>query len=164
MVKAPFKKKFKYDTESDIELEDEFLDLPRYNWEIHMTFDKAINMDSVVNFLKAHNRWAYVYTKQHTSLRYYSLNAYIVLPFPQTEDWWRYHLGNHGEITMTCEPPNDYRNLHMGYMSHLDREYSLLIKIDKGPYSPHIATFTPRVGGAYILNTGGKMYNLTKKR
>jgi hypothetical protein len=60
---------------------------------------------------------------------------------------------------MAAESPNNFRNRHMGYMSHLDTEYSLLRKIDKGPYFPHVATYTPRSGGTYIPNTIGKMYN-----
>jgi hypothetical protein len=60
---------------------------------------------------------------------------------------------------MTGEPPNSYRNRHMGYISDDRREYSPLVKIDKGPFIPHIGAFIPRAGGAYILNTRGKMYN-----
>jgi hypothetical protein len=52
-----------------------------------MNIDKAINVDRVVNFLKANNRWAYVYIQQHKSLRYYILKGYIILQTPENEDW-----------------------------------------------------------------------------
>jgi hypothetical protein len=46
----------------------------------------------------------------------------------------------------------------MSYIS-LDREYSYLVKIDKGPFISMIGQFIPRAGGAYIPHTRGKMYN-----
>jgi hypothetical protein len=69
-------KKFKYDPDSDA-----FLDIPRTTWEISMVIDKAINVDKVIKFLKANSHWAYLYTKQHQSLRHYFLRGYVMLPF-----------------------------------------------------------------------------------
>jgi hypothetical protein len=141
-------------------------DIESCNWEIEMVLDKAIDVDRVVNFLKANNHWAYVYTEQHTSLRHYILNAYIVLGSPKNHDWWEQNLGENNEdneydnivIRMAPETPNEYRNRHMTYIS-LNREYSYFVKIDKGPYIPMIGQFFPRAGGQYIPHTRGKMYN-----
>jgi hypothetical protein len=127
-----------------------------------MDFDKAIDLDRVVNFLKANNHWAYVYTQQHNSLRHYFLHGYIILRFPENHDWWERSLGDIGnvdDIKMADETPNSFRDRYMSYFSDKSREYSLLVKIDKGRYFDHRQRFIPRVGGEYIPNTRGKMYN-----
>jgi hypothetical protein len=110
-------------------------------WKIFMVIHKLIDLDKVVNFLKANNFWAYVYTHQHYSLRYYFLHGYIYLQTPQTHDWFVQNLGEDGEYKMTNENPNSYRARSMYEMSHpfdlfpVDI-FTYLVKIDKGPYIP----------------------------
>jgi hypothetical protein len=109
-------------------------------WEIFMVIHKVIDLDRVVNFLKAYNYWAYVYTQQHYALRHYFLHGYIYLQTPQTHDWFVQNLGEDGEYKMTIEDPNKYRARARYIISHPPFPHvdhtEILVKIDKRPYIP----------------------------
>jgi hypothetical protein len=125
-----------------------FHDMPYGRWKFFMTIDKPINVDRVVNFLKANNLWAYIYTKQHHALRHYFLHGYIMLVYPENHDWFVQNLGEDGEYVPTNENPNAYRTRHIDATRHPPFNYvhhtTILVKIEKGPY---------------ILHTGPYMYN-----
>jgi hypothetical protein len=115
-------------------------------WTIFMVIHKLIDLDKVVNFLKTNNLWAYVYTHQHYSLRYYFLYGYIILPFPQNHDWFVQNLGEDGEYLPTNENPNAYRTRAIDIIQHPFEMYptylfTILIKIDKGLYIPHTGPY-----------------------
>jgi hypothetical protein len=128
-------KKFKFDPDV----------IPHATWEIFMAIEKAINVDEVVNFLKANNLWAFVYTKQHPILPHYFLHGYIMLPYPRDHDWFVQNLGEDGEYTMTNENPNAFRTRHIYTLLHPPFNYvhhtEILFKIEKGSYIPHTGPY-----------------------
>jgi hypothetical protein len=120
--------------------------IPHARWAIFMATEKAINVDEVVNFLKANNLWVFIYTKQHPILRHYFLHGYIMLPTSQTHDWFVENLGEDGEYLPTNENPNAYRARAIDIIQHpfdLDLVYlfTILIKIDKEPYIPRTGPY-----------------------
>jgi hypothetical protein len=117
---------------------------PHTTWKILMTIDKAINVDKVVNFLKANNIWAYVCTKQDYASRLYFLNGYIMLQSPKNHDWFVKNLGENGQYIPTNENPNAYRMGHIDEICHppfYPNPFSILIKIEKGLYIPGIGFY-----------------------